>query len=170
MNCTLYQRRIYSINRPVRAVGKHFMVQQPACRPERRDVQHRQPDQQGHDPRPQGVLAVIAHCRDVSRLPVRHKRNQTAPRCNFRLPRGWRCVNNRAPGRACGTERRNFQLGQRGFESENALVCDLGVPQFEHAKVLQSVKLRKPPVCHFRVGQHKLAPAGKTATMASTTE
>jgi len=33
----------------------------PARRPERQNVQHREPDQQGRDPRPEGLLAVVAH-------------------------------------------------------------------------------------------------------------
>ena len=45
----------------------------PARRPERRNVQNRQPDQQGHDPRPGGFLAVAARAGDVSRLTVGHK-------------------------------------------------------------------------------------------------
>jgi len=56
----------------------------PARRPKRCDVQHRQPDQQGHDPRPEGFLAVVAHVGDVPRRPVRHKRTRTPVRCDFR--------------------------------------------------------------------------------------
>src|SRR5262245_7734162 len=39
-------------------------IRHPARRPERRDVQHRQPDQAGYDPRPEG-FAVVAHAGTV---------------------------------------------------------------------------------------------------------
>ncbi len=69
--------------------ASHWLMpsRDPARRPETQDIQHRQPDQKGDYPRPDGFLAVVAHARHVPRWPVRHKRTRTPVRCDFRTRR-----------------------------------------------------------------------------------